>query len=133
MGYEVTGATYAALLTIQTNETLNMKNIVKITSLALGAFLLAAAPAAFAECPMTGGCCSATPMADTGKSDANAKEYPLDTCLVSGEKLDADPTMKSFSFVHEGQEIKLCCKSCKKKFDKSPETYLKKLKDAAKK
>ncbi|MEY4387533.1 MAG: hypothetical protein RLY20_2816 [Verrucomicrobiota bacterium] len=111
-----------------------MKNISQFTSIALGAALLVAAPAAFAECAMTGGCCGATPMADTGKSDAKtdskAKAYPLDTCLVSGEKLDSDPTMKSFSFVHEGQEIKLCCKSCKKKFDKSPETYLKKLKDA---
>lgn len=65
------------------------------------------------------------------KPDAKAKAYPLTTCIVSGEKLDADPAMKSFSFVHEGQEIKLCCKSCKKKFDKTPETYLKKLKEEA--
>jgi YHS domain-containing protein len=35
--------------------------------------------------------------------------------------------MKTFVFVHEGQEIKLCCKSCKKKFDKDPASYLKKL------
>jgi hypothetical protein len=105
-----------------------MKNITKITAFTLGAVLLAAAPVAFAECA-PGGCCGAvTPMADTGKPDAKAKAYPLDTCVVSGEKLGemGDP----FVFTHEGQEIKLCCKSCKKKFDKSPETYLKKLKDA---
>jgi len=108
-----------------------MKNITQLTCLALGAaFITTAAPIAFSG-TASGGCCSAMPpMADTGKSDAKAKAYPLDTCIVSGEKLDADPDMKSYSFTHEGQEIKLCCKSCKKKFDKSPETYLKKLKDA---
>jgi YHS domain-containing protein len=58
---------------------------------------------------------------------AKPKPYPLTTCLVSGEKLDADADMKTFVFVHEGQEIKLCCKSCKKKFDKDPASYLKKL------
>ena len=53
------------------------------------------------------------------------KPYPLATCLVSGEKLGemGDPVV----FTHEGQEIKLCCKSCKPKFDKAPATYLKKL------
>ena len=107
-----------------------MKNITKITCLALGAALVATASLTSAE-STSGGCCSAmTPMADTGKTDAKAKAYPLTTCLVTGEKLDADPDMKPYSFVHEGQEIKLCCKSCLKKFDKSPETYLKKLKDA---
>lgn len=59
-----------------------------------------------------------------------AKAYPLKTCAVTGEKLDADPAMKSYSFVHEGQEIKLCCKSCKKKFDKEPSVYLKKMNEA---
>lgn len=101
-----------------------MKKTTLITSLALGAILLAAAPAAIAQC---GGCCTATPLADKAKTDAAAKPYPLDTCLVSDEKLDADPTMKSYAFVHEGQEIKLCCKSCLKKFDKEPAKYLKKL------
>lgn len=62
------------------------------------------------------------------RAEAKAKAYPLTTCVVSGEKLDAmgDP----FVFTHEGQEIKLCCKSCKKKFDKDPATYLKKLKES---
>ena len=53
------------------------------------------------------------------------KPYKLDTCLVSGEKLGSmgDPVV----FAYQGQEIKLCCKSCKPKFDKDPEKYLKKL------
>ena len=53
------------------------------------------------------------------------KPYKLDTCLVSDEKLDE--MGKPFVFTHEGQEIKLCCKKCKPKFDKDPATYLKKL------
>ena len=105
-----------------------MKKTTLFSSLAVGALLLAAVPAAFAQC---GGCCTVTPTGDAGKTDAAAKPYTLDTCIVSDEKLDADPTMKSYSFVHEGQEIKLCCKSCKKKFDKEPAKYLKKLADAS--
>jgi hypothetical protein len=53
------------------------------------------------------------------------KPYPLDTCIVSDEKLDS--MGKPVVFTHEGQEIKLCCKSCKPKFLKDPATYLKKL------
>lgn len=54
------------------------------------------------------------------------KPYPLDTCLVSGEKLGE--MGKPVVFTHEGQEIKLCCKSCKPKFEKEPAKYLEKLK-----
>ena len=54
-----------------------------------------------------------------------AKPYPLDKCIVSGEALG---TMgKPVVFVQDGQEIKLCCKSCKPKFDKEPAKYLKTL------
>lgn len=54
-----------------------------------------------------------------------AKPYPLDVCIVSDEKLGSmgDPVV----FVYQGQEIKLCCKACRKKFDKDPASYLKKL------
>ena len=61
---------------------------------------------------------------------AAAKPYPLDTCIVSDEKLGADASMKPFVFTHEGQEIKLCCKSCQKDFKKDTAKYLKKIKDA---
>ena len=53
------------------------------------------------------------------------KPYPLDTCLVSGEKLGE--MGKPIAFEYKGQEIKICCKACRKKFDKDPATYLKKL------
>lgn len=68
---------------------------------------------------------------DTGKADTEAattaaKPYPLDVCLVSGEELGSmgEPHV----FVHEGQEIKMCCDKCVPKFNKDPEKYLAKLK-----
>lgn len=73
--------------------------------------------------------------ASTSAADgkAKAKPYPLNTCLVSDEKLGADPSMKPYVFVEDGQEIKLCCKSCLKDFKKDKATYLKKIAGAEKK
>ena len=34
------------------------------------------------------------------KAKEKAKPYPLETCLVSDEKLGEDPDMKPFAFVH---------------------------------
>jgi hypothetical protein len=53
------------------------------------------------------------------------KPYKPDTCIVSDEKLGE--MGKPVVFIHEGQEIKLCCKNCRKDFDKDPAKYLKKL------
>ena len=53
------------------------------------------------------------------------KPYPLDTCIVSGEKLGG--MGKPVVFVYQGQEIKFCCKMCQPKFEKDPAKYLKKL------
>lgn len=107
-----------------------MKNITKFTCLALGAALVVTASVTFAE-TNPGGCCSATtPLADPAKPDAKAKPYPLEKCLVSDEKLGG--MGKPFVFTHAGQEIKLCCKSCLKRFNKEPQRYLKKLDEAAK-
>lgn len=63
------------------------------------------------------------------KGSANAKPYPLETCVVSGEKLGEHG--KPYVFVHEGQEIKMCCKACLKDFNKEPEKYLKQIAEAA--
>lgn len=65
------------------------------------------------------------------KKDEKAKPYPLKTCIVSDEKLGdmGDP----YVFTHEGQEVKLCCKSCLKDFNKKPEKYMKKVAKAEKK
>jgi len=67
----------------------------------------------------------ATALTFTAQAANPAKPYPLDTCVVSGEKLGEHG--KPYVFTHEGQEIKLCCKSCLKDFTKEPATYLKKL------
>ena len=54
-----------------------------------------------------------------------AKPYPLKTCIVTDEKLGDHG--KPYSFVHEGQEIQLCCDGCLEDFKKEPAKYLSKL------
>jgi YHS domain-containing protein len=51
----------------------------------------------------------------------DAKPYPLDICLVSGEKFTMGPP---FTFVYEGREIKMCCDGCLDDFQKTPAKYL---------
>lgn len=62
--------------------------------------------------------------ATTG-STASTKAYPLNTCIVTDNELGSmgDPV----TLVHEGQEIKFCCKPCVKKFKADPQKYLSKL------
>jgi len=59
------------------------------------------------------------------------KPFPasLTTCLVSEEKLGE--MGKSYVFVYQGQEVKLCCKKCQKQFDKDPAKYIAKINAAA--
>jgi len=66
---------------------------------------------------------------DAVTANAKAKPYPLKTCIVSDEKLDGGMG-KPYVFVQDGQEIKLCCKSCLKDFKKDTAKYMKKLTDA---
>jgi YHS domain-containing protein len=56
------------------------------------------------------------------------KAYPLDKCVVSGEKLGE--MGKPYVFKHEGREVQLCCKDCLKDFKKDPAKYMKKLDEA---
>ena len=62
---------------------------------------------------------------------AKPKPDKMDTCPVSGEKLGE--MGDAYVFTYEGQEVKLCCKHCRKDFDKDPAKYIKKIQDAAKK
>jgi hypothetical protein len=57
-----------------------------------------------------------------------AKPYPIETCIVSGEKLGEMGS--PYVFVHEKREIKLCCKGCLKDFKKDSAKYVKKLEEA---
>lgn len=65
------------------------------------------------------------------KNSEKAKPYPLKTCVVSDEKFGGDMG-EPYVFTHNGQEIKLCCKSCLKDFKKNPAKYLKKIEAAEK-
>ena len=77
-------------------------------------------------------CCSGmtTEMADT--TNTNGIPDLLKTCPVSGDKLNGDMGAP-YVFSYQGQEVKLCCKSCKKDFDKDPAKYLKLIRAADKK
>ena len=66
-------------------------------------------------------CCGGAPAAET-LADAAAKPDRLATCPVSGEKLGVMGA--PLTFTYQNQEVKLCCKSCKKKFDKDPAKYI---------
>jgi YHS domain-containing protein len=54
--------------------------------------------------------------------------YPLQTCVVSGEKLGGmgDP----IDYVHQNRLVRFCCPGCKDEFLKDPRAHLKKI-DAA--
>lgn len=67
------------------------------------------------------------------KKAEKAKPYPLKTCVVSDEEINDKGDMKPYSFVHEGQEVKLCCKNCLKDFKKDTAKYMAKIEAAQKK
>jgi YHS domain-containing protein len=53
---------------------------------------------------------------------ATTATYPLDVCVVSGEKLGSmgDPVVVN----HEGTELRFCCKECLPEFNKNPGKYV---------
>ncbi len=61
----------------------------------------------------------------TAGTAAAVKPYPLDICVVSGEKLGSmgEPIVLEY----QGQQIKLCCKNCKPDFEKEPAKFIAKL------
>lgn len=68
---------------------------------------------------------SAAFAADPPAAKPVIKAYPLDTCIVTGEKLGS---MGAAIVMTTGdQEIKLCCKGCIKTYEKDPAKYLAKL------
>ncbi len=58
------------------------------------------------------------------------KEYPLETCPVSGEKLGK--MGKPVDYVFAGRLARFCCKGCLKDFEKDPIKYMGKIDEAAK-
>lgn len=77
-----------------------------------------------------GSCCGgSTPATQLTETTTNVVPDHLSTCPVSGEKLGGDMG-GPYVFVYEGQEVKLCCKGCKKDFMKDPAKYLKTIRAA---
>ncbi|MBU6171821.1 MAG: hypothetical protein KGQ87_10090 [Verrucomicrobia bacterium] len=64
-------------------------------------------------------------LATCAASAAEVKPYPSDVCIVSGNKLGSMGT--PVTIIHNGQEVKFCCKPCVAKFNRNPEKYLKKI------
>ena len=58
-------------------------------------------------------------------NSADAKAYPLKTCIVTGNDLGS--MGKPITKVYNGKEIKFCCKPCIRKFEANQEKYLAKL------
>src|SRR5881409_3519108 len=72
----------------------------------------------------------AGPLGAADKKAEKAKPYPLKTCIVSGEEITDKGDMKPYSFVQDGQEVKLCCKNCLKDFKKDSAKYMAKIEAA---
>ena len=113
-----------------------MKKTVSYILLAAGTFGLLAYSTlrVTADDAMPGMSCCGGMAATTEVSDSLTNAIPdrLATCPVSGEKLGADMG-KPYTFVYKGQEVKLCCPSCKKDFEKTPEKFIGKIRAADKK
>ena len=56
--------------------------------------------------------------------------YPLKTCVVSGEDLGA--MGERIAYTYEGTEVQFCCADCIDEFRKDPQTYLAKVRAAKK-
>jgi len=99
--------------------------------------LLATASFAFAgtDSSSCGGCCAATAMATMAATNDATSTYPLDTCVVSGEKLGGEMGAPiDYIYKEAGKPdrlVRFCCKMCIPKFKKDPAKYLKLIDEAA--
>jgi YHS domain-containing protein len=60
--------------------------------------------------------------------ESQRKNYPLSTCVVSGEKLGE--MGKPYNYVYQNRLVRLCCSGCVETFNKDPKKYLKMIDDA---
>jgi YHS domain-containing protein len=77
---------------------------------------------------------AALTLSTSARADDKVPPVPdnMTNCPVSGDKLGGDMG-KPYVFTYKGQQVKLCCKGCKKDFDKTPDKYLTKIRAADKK
>jgi hypothetical protein len=80
------------------------------------------------------GCCAAVANPSTAATATAEPAYPLDTCVVSGEKLGEMGAPVDYIYKQDGEPdrlVRLCCKNCIPKFKKDPAKYLKLIDEAA--
>ncbi|HEX8310778.1 MAG TPA: copper-translocating P-type ATPase [Chthoniobacteraceae bacterium] len=82
-----------------------------------------------APAPTTHSCCGGEKSAASVAGNNSVQPYPLEACIVSGTRLGSHG--EPYVFVHDGQEVKLCCVGCLAAFQKEPAKYLVKLKPVA--
>lgn len=76
------------------------------------------------------------PVVVAAESAAAVAAYPLTTCVISGDKLEAGDMGPIIEYTHKeagkvDRLVRLCCKGCVKEFKKDPAKYLKIIDDAA--
>lgn len=64
---------------------------------------------------------------DAAVVEHQAPTYPLETCLISGDKLGDEP----INFIYENRLIRFCCEMCVDGFLKNPNAGLAKLNEAS--
>lgn len=57
------------------------------------------------------------------KSPAHADDYPIKTCVVTGDAFGGD-LGPPIDVNYKGRKVRLCCKSCVKKFNANPDKYM---------
>jgi len=83
-------------------------------------------------------CCAADRTAPTAPKDSAWREkartdYPLKTCVVSGEELGGMGESEDYIYRQKGKPdrlVRFCCGKCKSKFEKDPARYLKVIDEA---
>lgn len=79
-------------------------------------------------------CCSTSEKTEDAWLKQAKAAYPLDTCVVSGDKLEGDMGQPiDYVYKEAGKPdrlVRFCCKGCVKDFKKDPAKYLKKIDDA---
>jgi YHS domain-containing protein len=113
-----------------------MRHVTSIATLAVLAAGLAAcagekekpAPAAPSAPAAAAPAAPAAPAASAAhelKKITPSANYPLKTCVVSGEDLGAMDSRVAYSY--DGTEVQFCCPDCIKDFEKEPAKYLAKI------
>ena len=54
---------------------------------------------------------------------AHADDYPIKTCVVTGDAFGGD-LGPPIDVNYKGRKVRLCCKSCVKKFNANPDKYM---------